>query len=83
MTTSSGKLRSNETFTNLIENLGDAYEAAEECYGMVQWLADWLAVCQAGSTASAESLARDRKRIIREAQQCYREGLAIGGVQKA
>lgn len=43
MTTKSGKLRSNESFTAMIENLGDAYEAAEECYGMVWYLAAQLA----------------------------------------
>lgn len=26
--------------TRLIDNLGDAYEALEECYGMIQWLAN-------------------------------------------
>jgi hypothetical protein len=29
MITKSGKLRSNESFTGMIENLGDAYEAQE------------------------------------------------------
>lgn len=35
MTTRKGKLRNNATFCGMIENPGDAYEAAEECYGMV------------------------------------------------
>ena len=43
MTTKSGKLRSNASFTGMIENLGDAYEAAEECYGMIWFLAEQLA----------------------------------------
>ena len=39
-TTDDGKLRSNESFVGMIENLGDAYEMAEEMYGMIWWLAD-------------------------------------------
>lgn len=39
-TTKNGKLRNNETFTDMVENLGDAYETVEEMYGMIWWLAD-------------------------------------------
>lgn len=39
-TTDDGNLRSNKSFVQLIENLGDAYEMAEEMYGMIWWLAD-------------------------------------------
>ena len=74
MTTKSGKLRNNETFCGMIENLGDAYEAAGECYGMVQWLAAELA---RGSTAVS------RKQWIEFAEQRYEDGLRIGGIQKA
>lgn len=38
-TTAHGNLRSNESFIQMIENLGDAYEMAEEMYGMIWWLA--------------------------------------------
>lgn len=34
----SGKLR-RESFSDMIENLGDAYEAVEEMYGMIWYLA--------------------------------------------
>jgi len=37
--TDTGNLISNEAFPNMIENLGDAYEAIEEMYGMIWWLA--------------------------------------------
>jgi hypothetical protein len=37
--TDRGNLVSNERFPELIENLGDAYEMAEEMYGMIWWLA--------------------------------------------
>jgi len=33
-----GHLVSTERFPEMIENLGDAYEAIEECYGMVMYL---------------------------------------------
>jgi hypothetical protein len=34
-----GDLLNNERFVGMIENLGDAYEAVEEMYGMIWWLA--------------------------------------------
>jgi hypothetical protein len=34
-----GRLLSNEDFIDMIENLGDAYEMAEEMYGMIWYLA--------------------------------------------
>jgi hypothetical protein len=39
VTNDRGGLRDNESFVNHIENLGDAYEAIEEMYGMIWWLA--------------------------------------------
>lgn len=38
VTTKNGKLISNEKFPEMIENLGDAYEAVEEMYHMIQFL---------------------------------------------
>lgn len=35
--TDAGLLRTDESFTNMINNLGDAWEALEEMYGMI-WL---------------------------------------------
>lgn len=35
-----GELISNEDFIEMIENLGDAYEMAEECYQIIQILSD-------------------------------------------
>jgi len=72
MTTKSGKLRNNGSFCDMIENLGDAYEAAEECYGMVQYLAEAIAL-EAGVT---------RSQVIADAQEHYKDGLALGGVQR-
>lgn len=75
MTVRGGKLRNNETFCNQIENLGDAYEAAEECYGMIQWLADRIARVYAGEQSQ-------RQYWVDEAVKHYLEGLRLGGVQR-
>lgn len=38
ITDEKGNLRTNEEFINSIENLGDAYEMAEECWYLIQIL---------------------------------------------
>ena len=63
-TTDAGNLRSNESFAGMIENLGDAYEMAEEMYGMIWWLA-------------SHTEGADTKEIVEQARQKYREGLKI------
>lgn len=55
---------------DLIDNLGDAYEALEECYGMVQYLAQM---------ASVFKLSGDKQALIEEARQHYKDGLRLGG----
>jgi hypothetical protein len=77
MTTPKGKLLNNETFTGMIENPGDAYEAAGECYGMIWWLASALARDSQGSNGDREAILS----YIREASECYEDGLSTGGVQ--
>lgn len=82
MTTKSGKLRSNESFTDMIENLGDAYEAAEECYGMVWFLAEAIAYRDDMLHLGSRRPPRDKiLDAIRQAEANYRDGLKIGGVQ--
>lgn len=82
MTGRTGKLRNNESFTGMIENLGDAYEAAEECYGMIWWLADIVtriyALSLDGTYTRDQILA-----TIRDAEAHYQDGLRLGGVQRA
>lgn len=39
ITDNQGNLIPNEDFPDMIENLGDAYEMAEEMYGMIWWIA--------------------------------------------
>lgn len=63
---SKGNLLSNERMMlsgAMIENLGDAYEAIEEMYGMIWYLAG-----QEGSQAKA---------AVEAARQNYKEGLEI------
>jgi hypothetical protein len=74
MTTKSGKLRNNETFNGMIENGGDAYEAAEECFGMIHYLAAILADEVPGVT---------RQQLIQQAEEHYKDGLRLGGVQRS
>jgi hypothetical protein len=54
--------------TRLLDNLGDCYEALEECYGMVQWLAEQIA---------AETVS-DRQTVIEDAQKNWQAGMRLG-----
>jgi hypothetical protein len=72
-TTRSGNLRSNESFVGMIENLGDAYEMAEEMYGMI-WALAYEAVRYAGSpTPTPEAL----RATVERARLSYERGLEI------
>lgn len=82
MTTSGkGKFLNNENFCGMIENLGDAYEAAEECYGMVWWLAERVAFRDDPTTAEAPSREAVLD-VVRQAIANYKDGLKLGGVQQ-
>lgn len=78
ITTDDGKFR-NVTFAQLIENLGDAHEAAEECYGMVWWLADQLAAVLRTLPGNVPIPVPE---LIRTAQDHYRDGLRLGGTEE-
>lgn len=68
--TKGGNLRDNESFVQMIENLGDAYEAVEEMFGMIWWLAWQAHVALDGSAKSPEH-------FVERARQNYEEGLKI------
>ena len=68
-TTDAGNLRNNESFVQMIENLGDAYEMAEEMYGMI-----WFLAAGRRDDAHPESDMRD---FVEEARQNYERGLEI------
>lgn len=62
-TTDAGNLREPKSFRGMIENLGDAYEMAEEMYGMI-----WYLAVQLGEDVVAE---------VDDAQRNYQQGLEI------
>ena len=61
-----GNLESNETVVDMLENGGDVFEAVEEMYGMIWWLASKLGANAAGT-----------KIIVEVARNNYQEGLDI------
>jgi hypothetical protein len=75
ITTAKGKFRG----TQLIDNLGDAYEALEECYGMIWALAHgWDAQLQQDrgvGPRSDEEEAADIAALVEEARENYQAGL--------
>ena len=69
------------TFNGMIENGGDAYEAAEECYGMIWWLAAQNAAL-VRPLGTGPPPREDLLDIIARAAERYRDGLKLGGVQR-
>jgi hypothetical protein len=65
--TNNGNLVDNERFVQMVENLGDAYEAVEEMYGMIWWLAHMAA--DSGPTPPGE--------LVEMARQHYAVGLKL------
>jgi hypothetical protein len=84
-TTDSGKLRNPESFTGMVENLGDAYETTEEMYGMIWRLANQLArheAADATSTYTDMELREAAAEFVEQARREYKIGLADSpGVQ--
>lgn len=76
MTTDDGKLLDNEGFVQMIENLGDAYEAAEECFGMIWWLAQHRARLRYATTEVTREQIMD---VIESAREHYTDGVVLGG----
>jgi hypothetical protein len=62
-----GGLRDNESFVDMIENLGDAYEAVEEMYGMIWYLAHMAP--DAGAMSPVD--------LVEHARQNYTLGLKL------
>lgn len=82
MVTKNGKLRNPKTFNGMIENGGDAYEAAEECFGMIWYLAAMMASDLNWTTLTGPPPRAQVLAIIAEAEAHYKDGLAVGGVQR-
>ena len=67
--TEDGSLASNEVVVDMLETGGDVFEAVEEMYGMIWWLAFQFASLSPGF--------RDAKEMVRDAQANYKSGLQI------
>lgn len=79
--TKNGNLVSNESFVNMIENLGDAYEMTEELFGMIWWLAAELINQQQFALIALEVTPTKRFELIKDAvekaRQEHKDGLAF------
>lgn len=61
-----------------VENLGDAYEAIEEMYGMIWWLASqWDHDLDQLKGVGPYDVAASVAQFVEEARQNYREGLEV------
>jgi hypothetical protein len=67
--TDDGNLIRSEWFPNVIENLGDAYEAIEELYGMIWFLA--------GQSLGDEPTGQQHRAMVSLARVNYRRGLEL------
>lgn len=68
--TDSGNLRSPDSMSGMLENGGDVYEAVEEMYGMIWWLA---------YTSNLDVAPKD---VVEMARQNYGEGLKLAKTTK-
>jgi hypothetical protein len=72
-----GTLKSNEALVNSLETGGDVYEAIEEMYGMIWWLANKL-------DESLPSMfgPHDTPFIVEQARLMHHEGLEISAANR-
>lgn len=78
--TRKGNLMSNDRMMvsgAMIENLGDAYEAIEEMFGMIWWLAVKRANPHISPQGAVEIYSSEIKAAVEEARQNYKEGLEL------
>lgn len=67
--TNSGNLASNERVVDMLENGGDVFEAVEEMFGMIWYLA--------GKLVPDDENADAVKEAVEDARQGYKEGLEL------
>jgi len=70
--TDHGNLISNDRFPDMIETLGDAYEMAEEMYGMIWFMAHMV----------ADAPAMTPEDLVEHARQNYPHGLRLAAANK-
>ena len=68
-----GNLESNKVVVDMLETGGDVFEAVEEMYGMIWWLARTLRACQMANRLEAAT----EKDIVELARLNYKRGLEI------
>lgn len=77
--TKNGNLKSNESLIESLETGGDTFEAVEELYGMI-WFLAWMAVAPHLDINQFKSLEYARemvKDLVEHARQNYDSGLAV------
>jgi hypothetical protein len=67
--TKRGNLASNKRVVDMLENGGDVFEAVEEMYGMIWWIAATFAAPAAPPS--------EVKRVVEAARQNYQQGLVL------
>lgn len=76
-----GNLASNESVVDMLENGGDVFEAVEEMYGMIWWLAAELVNHQHITLIDLEADAIERveamKAAVEKARENYKEGITF------
>jgi len=76
-----GNLASNERVVSMLENGGDVYEAVEEMFGMIWWLAAKLVNQQQFALIALEKDPTDRAKLMKlaveKAREEYKEGLVF------
>ena len=70
--TDEGKLRSPESLARMLENGGDVFEAVEEMYGMIWFLASMV----------QDAPAMPPEELVEHARQNYPEGLELARQNK-
>lgn len=73
VTNKKGQLRDSESYRDMIDHLGDAYEATEEMYGMIWWLAK--TITSPGIAMIAENTTAEE--WIEMARQKYKTGISL------
>lgn len=72
-----GQLLNNENFVGMIENLGDAYEMAEELYGMIWFLATEMIDPLKSSSYSPEMWVEEARKYYKIGLNSYSPGKEI------
>lgn len=74
-----GGLSSNKRVVGMLENGGDVFEAVEEMYGMIWYLANKL---EMSGGYSGKNYAIEEARAVEEARTHYKEGLVISPTKR-